>query len=162
MARFEEAIRRTLPYEGGYVNDADDPGGETNFGISKRQYPRLNIKTLARKDAIEIYRRDYWNPLYDQIQSLDIACELFDFGVNAGVDVAVMGLQRALRRIVAGPVMVDGVFGPRTLEMVNTSDPERLLLRFHIQMAIHYAKCAVRDPCKEKFLDNWMTRALEV
>lgn len=162
MALFELALAKTLVYEGGYINDPDDSGGETNFGISKRQYPNLAIKNLTRAKASVIYRQDYWFPLYDQIKSQDIADELFDFGVNAGVKTAVMALQRALKRIVAGPIVIDGKFGPRTLEMVNSADVERLLLRFHIQMAIHYAKSAVHDPHKEKFLTNWMTRALEV
>ena len=38
---FETAVNTTLQYEGGYVNDPNDPGGETNFGISKKAYPNL-------------------------------------------------------------------------------------------------------------------------
>ncbi|WP_425526518.1 glycosyl hydrolase 108 family protein [Xanthomonas oryzae] len=49
-----------LSHEGGYVNDPRDPGGETQWGISKRAYPELNIRALTRDQAIEIYRRDYW------------------------------------------------------------------------------------------------------
>ena len=44
--------------EGGYVNHPDDKGGETNFGISKRSYPTLNIRTLTRDDAMQINHRD--------------------------------------------------------------------------------------------------------
>ena len=33
---FEEAVEFTLFQEGGLVNDAEDPGGITNFGISLR------------------------------------------------------------------------------------------------------------------------------
>jgi len=52
---FEEIIEFTLKYEGGYVNDPDDPRGETNFGISKRTYPNVDIKNLAREEVMEIY-----------------------------------------------------------------------------------------------------------
>lgn len=59
--KFEEAVEFVLAYEGGYVNDPNDPGGETNFGISKRAYPNVDIKNLTREDVIDIYRRDYWD-----------------------------------------------------------------------------------------------------
>ena len=48
---FEEIIDNVLESEGGYVNDKDDPGGETNMGISKRAYPDLDIKNLTREEA---------------------------------------------------------------------------------------------------------------
>jgi lysozyme family protein len=44
---FDKAIEIILKHEGGYVNDPDDPGGETKFGITKRNYPTLNIKSLT-------------------------------------------------------------------------------------------------------------------
>ena len=37
---FDAAVSYVLKWEGGYSNDPDDPGGETNFGISKRAYTR--------------------------------------------------------------------------------------------------------------------------
>ena len=50
-------IVTSIGHEGGYINHPDDPGGETNFGISKKQFPKLDIKNLTRKDAKEIYKR---------------------------------------------------------------------------------------------------------
>jgi lysozyme family protein len=60
MENVDKAIEFTLSKEGGYVNDPVDPGGETNWGISKREFPELNIKTLTKAQAIEIYKRVYW------------------------------------------------------------------------------------------------------
>ena len=60
MDQFRIFIERLLSHEGGYVNDPRDPGGETQWGISKRSYPSVNIKALTREGAIEIYRRDFW------------------------------------------------------------------------------------------------------
>src|SRR5690606_2973445 len=58
---FLHAVEVVLEHEGGYVHDPHDPGGETKFGISKRQYPDLDIANLTREQAIEIYRRDWWD-----------------------------------------------------------------------------------------------------
>ena len=55
---YKEIISKVLEHEGGYVNDPKDLGGETNFGITKRWYPDLDIKNLTKEDAIEIYKKD--------------------------------------------------------------------------------------------------------
>ncbi|MEO5360769.1 MAG: peptidoglycan-binding protein [Nitrospirota bacterium] len=55
---FEKSVEFVLTAEGGYVNS--DPGGETNYGISKRAYPWLDIKNLGFAEAKEIYFNDYW------------------------------------------------------------------------------------------------------
>ena len=52
---FTEAVSVVFKHEGGYVNDRNDPGGETNMGISKRAYPDLDIKNLTQDDAAEIF-----------------------------------------------------------------------------------------------------------
>ena len=43
---FEEIIDKVIEHEGGYVNDPDDPGGETKYGIAKKSNPDVDIKTL--------------------------------------------------------------------------------------------------------------------
>ena len=58
--RFLVAVEVVLTHEGGYTNNPADPGGETNYGISKRSYPQLDIKALTREQAVEIYRQDWW------------------------------------------------------------------------------------------------------
>ena len=57
---FFEIVNHTLEEEGGYVNDSTDKGGETNFGISKRAYPDVDIFNLKEDEAIDIYWDDYW------------------------------------------------------------------------------------------------------
>ena len=75
---FEEIIDRVIESEGGYVNDPDDPGGETKYGISKRAYPEIVIKDLTIKQAKQIYYEDYWTPskadqLSDQLKEIYLA-----------------------------------------------------------------------------------------
>src|SRR6266700_2325053 len=54
------AVKVVLVDEGGYSNDPDDPGGETNYGIDKRSHPDVDIKNLTEAQAIDIYYTDYW------------------------------------------------------------------------------------------------------
>lgn len=102
---FDDAFDRLIGHEGGYVNDPDDPGGETKYGISKRSYPHLNIAALTREDARAIYRRDFWERINGDELHDGVAYQLFDFAVNSGVDTAVRYLQRAVG------VADDGVWG---------------------------------------------------
>lgn len=62
-AFFDKAIPTILRNEGGYVNNPTDPGGETNFGISKRSFPDVDIKNLTQEKAVAIYRSSFWGGL---------------------------------------------------------------------------------------------------
>jgi lysozyme family protein len=59
-AEFTYAVNEVLRSEGGLVNDPADPGGLTNYGISQRAYPGVDIAKLTKEEAIAIYYRDYW------------------------------------------------------------------------------------------------------
>src|ERR1044072_8557468 len=91
---FKSAVEIILAHEGGYSFDPRDPGGETNFGISKRQYPNLNIKDLTRERAKAIYFSDYWNKVRGDSLPFGVALVAFDYAVNAGVSTAIKALQR--------------------------------------------------------------------
>lgn len=79
------AIAFVLQWEGGYVNNPADPGGETRFGIAKRSHPNVDIANLTPAQAIEIYRAEYWTPIVGD--SLPAGVDLFalDTAVNCGV-----------------------------------------------------------------------------
>ena len=55
MTTFNEIIEKILEHEGGYVDDPLDAGGETNFGITKKFYPNVDIKNLTEEQAKKIY-----------------------------------------------------------------------------------------------------------
>lgn len=105
---YATAFERLMGAEGGYVNDPNDPGGETKWGISKRTYPSLNIAGLTREDARVIYQRDFWNRIHASELHDGVAFQTFDFAVNSGVDTAVRYLQRTVR------VVDDGNWGPKS------------------------------------------------
>src|SRR5688500_3822527 len=104
---FDTAFDRLIGHEGGYVNDPQDPGGETNWGISKRSYPNVDIKALTRDGAKAIYLADFWNPLADADPAIKF--QVFDFAVNGGLPVAIRKLQAAIG------VADDGHWGPQSM-----------------------------------------------
>lgn len=161
MADFTQAFIKTVGLEGGYVNDPVDPGGETNFGISKRQYPELDIKNLTLKDAETIYKRDYWDWLsLDQLKHQGVANELFDTGVNAGVLIAGEFIQEAMNLLVEdGYLVVDGVVGPITLNAVNKYSFTRALLKtLNGLQFMHYFGIVTDRPKMQKFFRGWLRR----
>lgn len=110
----DQGIRHVLRAEGGYVNNPKDPGGETNYGISKRAHPDVDIRNLTPDQAVDIYVREYWQPLgLNQIPA-PLAVLVFDMGVNAGPDRAVRLLQERV-----GGITVDGILGPMTAGAVT-------------------------------------------
>jgi len=116
---FEYAFDKTLRFEGGYVNDPDDPGGETRFGISKRSYPDVDIKALSEADAKDIYRRDYWDKLrLGEIYSTLISSEIFDTAVNMGRRNSIRIAQKALN-FLGDDLTEDGIIGAKTLIALN-------------------------------------------
>lgn len=122
---FDQAFERLIGHEGGYVNHPHDPGGETNFGISRRSYPTEDIANLTLERAKAIYLRDYWGPAGCDAVPDPIKFDVFDMAVNSGVTRAVKTLQEA-----AGEA-VDGVLGPLTLQAIQSMPGPRLIARFN-------------------------------
>ncbi len=149
---FEDAVSIILDLEKGYVNDPDDPGGETNFGISKRQYPGYNIKTLTRAEAIAIYHEDYWQPLKPLLLPDQIRLCMLDAAVNQGVTQAIKMLQTSVG---AAP---DGVLGPYTLSAVQKTTSFKVLDALLHTRLNHYS----RLPTWPKFGVGWMSRLLTI
>jgi lysozyme family protein len=102
-----------LHHEGGYVWNPSDPGGETKYGISKRAYPEIDIVSLTKEDAEEIYKRDYWDRIKGDDLPVGIACVVMDYAVNSGISRASKALQSA-----CGLADPDGIIGPHTLNIV--------------------------------------------
>lgn len=124
MNWFDQCFDKLIAHEGGYVNHASDPGGETNFGISKRSYPQVDIKNLTRDAAKQIYKRDYWDRAQCDKLPPTLAYLLFDAAVNSGIGQAIRFLQRAVG------VADDGVLGPLTLSIIQRLDAESICARF--------------------------------
>lgn len=123
--RFGAAVAQVLRHEGEYVDDSSDRGGVTRFGISAAAYPNLDIAGLTRTQAVEIYRRDYWERhRIDRIEHPVLAAKVFDVAVNVGPGRAIRWLQQAAN------APQDGYLGPLTAVAVNEAEPLALLGRF--------------------------------
>jgi len=113
-SNFHKAVRVILDIEGGYVNDKNDDGGETNMGITKKSYPHLDIKNITEAEAVAIYKTDFWDKVKGDALPYGIALQVFDMAVNAGVVPASKLLQRAVG------AKDDGIIGPMTLKAVKS------------------------------------------
>jgi lysozyme family protein len=128
---FSDAVEIIFEMEGGYSANPSDPGGETQWGISKRNYPDIDIKALTKDTARQIYLHDYWN--YCQCDNLPHGVDLmvFDMAVNQGPPTAVMLLQRTVG------AKADGIVGTETIRRANQM--ENFLQEFSAQRFMHYA-----------------------
>lgn len=122
MTLIEKWLIRILGAEGGYVNNPNDPGGETKWGISKRSYPLLDIKNLTIEDAVEIYKRDYLGKLKWREYHDGVAYQLLDLAVHSGVKRATKILQEAIH------VKPDGIIGPITISRINQISESDLIM----------------------------------
>ena len=123
MTAFDIAINRLLGNEGGYVANPNDPGGVTNWGISQRSYPSLDIAALTRDQAIAIYKSDFWDKIDGDAMPAGVGFQSLDFAVNSGIQTALRALQRAIG------VADDGVFGPVSLAALKAADPADTIMR---------------------------------
>lgn len=155
MANFNLAIEKTLAHEGGYVNDPDDAGGETNFGISKSSFPSEDIRNLTIDRAKHLYKVNFWDRiLAENITHQEIAEIIFDYAVNAGVQTAVMCAQLTVG------VKADGIFGNGTLAAVNDADVELFVALYKLEKVKHYTAIVKKNPKQIKFYVGWISRAI--
>lgn len=132
MSHFQRCIHHILAAEGGYVNDPNDPGKATKFGISKRSYPDFDIKHITESQAIALYERDFWRPIQGDDLPAGLDLLNLDHGINAGVGTAISILQG----LTGAPE--DGIMGPITLASITARDTESLITRFSAARLAYY------------------------
>jgi lysozyme family protein len=131
---FKEAFEIVIGHEGGYVNDPNDLGGETKFGISKRAFPNEDIKNLTLEKAKNLYKANYWDKCNCELLPEAIRYPLFDYAVNAGVRSACVDLQSLLG------VIADGVIGPKTIESCKKIKEKELAISLCCLRLSNYVK----------------------
>ena len=154
--------------EGVYSDDKADSGGQTIYGISRNNFPEAYQSVMnsysagkideAKQKAQAFYDKNFWNPLYEQINKPNVAFRLFDFGVNAGKKMAVRLIQETLNNNhFRGNLDEDGIIGNKTLLAINAADD--LLYEFYkARLQDYYYNIVLKNPVDEKFLIGWNNR----
>lgn len=168
--------------EGGFVNDPDDPGGATNFGVTINTLRRLgldldgdgvidtrDVRALSSAQAVDIFIEHYYRrPGIDRLPEA-LRASVFDMQVNAGGN-AVRILQRLLREM-GHTVDVDGVIGAQTVaaaEGAARAAPDHIADAYGIARRNYYLRLADTRPASRKFArtragdkGGWVRRAEE-
>ena len=157
MASFETYFPKLIQFEGGYVNNINDKGGRTKYGITEdewRQYgDGRDISMITVHDASNIAKKIYWNGIKgDLINNQSIADFLCDFAYNSGTGTAIKKLQTILG------VTVDLIIGPNTLAALNDGNQEGIfdsLKQSRIDFVYAIAK---NNPSRGIFLKGRLNR----
>lgn len=155
------ALKFTLLWEGGYVDDPNDFGGATNKGVTQDTYNtyRINNRLSTRgvdlitdAEVHDIYFSMYWKPSQANIMVLPLAIAHFDTAVNFGVGGAIEFLQEALG------ISADGIFGPGTQAALLANNNAHTAQKI-VQGRIDYRNQRVdSNPTQEVFLTGWLNR----
>ena len=182
MQSVQKIAEEIVAREGGYVNDPDDPGGATNFGVTIHTMRRLgldltgdgrigvaDVKALTRAQAVDIFIKHYFERPKIAGLPKELQASVFDMYVNAGGN-AVKILQRLLRDM-GFEVSVDGVLGPQSLDAARRAKraaPKHLADAYAIARRNYYFRLADRRPASRKFArtrsgqkGGWIKRAEE-
>jgi lysozyme family protein len=169
MASFDLFLPLLLKLEGGYVDDPDDPGGETNRGITMGTFRACsrellgiepisaNLKALSDRQAAIIYKARYWDRMKgDAFELQDLADIVCDFYVNAGPPAAPL-LQRVMNGMGA-KVTEDGVIGAASLAALKGLAQGEVYRRYKQGRITFYRKLVEEKPTLAKFLGKWLSR----
>lgn len=160
MDTWGTAITFVLKMEGGYSTDPNDPGGETNFGISKKAYPDLDIKNMTVEQAQDIYKNDFWQACDCDSLPAPFAIALFDTAVNQGTREAIRILQISLGGT-ANLVAVDGIMGDATITATHKADP-KVIKKFLAERMAAYARLMAAKQNLLVYAVNWSFRVISL
>lgn len=178
---FDTLVERLVAVEGGYVNDPADPGGETNWGVT-RAVARENgydgpMRAMTRDQAKAIYRAKYWaKPGLYLVAAVSphLAEELLDTGVNMGTGTAPIFLQRALNALNRrgrdySDIKVDGAIGPGTMTALKAFLKRRgaagetvLLKALNCLQGARYIAIAEGREESEDFVFGWLDNRVQL
>ena len=182
MPTVQQIAEAIVAREGGYVNDPDDPGGATKYGVTLATMRRLgldltgdgrigvaDVRALSRSQAVEIFITHYFRrPRIDSLPAV-LQASVFDMYVNAGAN-AVKILQRLLREM-GQTADVDGLIGPQTIAATAAAyraAPEYLADAYGVARRNYYYRLADARPASRKYArrrdgnkGGWILRAEE-
>lgn len=162
MSVFPPCERWTRHWEGGY----GVPDQPTNAGITQSDYdamryakglPNQSVRLISEAEITEFYQ-GRWTADLASIDSQALSIKLFDAQFLYGSGEGVKCVQRAVRPLVAGPIVVDGALGSATLGAVNIADAYVLMERFVAKLNALVVEIVLANPAKRVFVDGWTER----
>lgn len=161
--------------EGGYINDPNDPGGETNHGctvaVARADGYTGPMRSMTRERCRDILKRQYidkpgFMPIVEREPVL--AYEIIDTGVNAGPGRASVWFQASLNVFSRGgrdyaPIAVDGAVGPSTIRAFDALRSKRgpkracelMVKSADAYQAAHYQKLCSGSQALSSFCIGW-------
>ena len=174
MSSFTDAVAKVLEHEGGLSDHPADPGGITKYGISLRFLTSLgfpygdldqdgdidadDIRGLTKVQAIEIYKKQWWDRYQYWRLPDQVDWKTFDLAVNMGAKQAHKLLQRACMSC-EQYLAVDGIIGPNTLRAVNVVPWHCLFAALRSEAGGFYRSLVAIRPELKGFLRGWLNRA---
>lgn len=156
----EKMIDLIIEAEGGYVNDPNDRGGATKYGITQATLnmvtdsaggKRMKVRDLSLAMARSIYRDRYIAPCVTWNDAVTLL--IFDWGVNSGIATSIKGLQRILG------VSEDGIIGSITNKAIRKyASIDMLVARIVDARHCFYAGIVSRNPSQARFILGWARR----
>lgn len=165
MANVRELVPFILRWEGGYCNDPDDLGQETNKGVCFRTYklyksrkglpqPTIeDLKNITDEEFTAILKEMYWDACRaDRIESQSVANAIVDWAWNSGTITAVKEIQKVLG------VTVDGIIGNVTLSSINSIDAKIMFDLVQNTRIAYLERICISRPANKKFMRGWLNR----
>jgi len=180
MPNVNDIAQEILKAESGFVNDPDDPGGPTNYGVTLKTLKKLghdfnqdgrvdiaDLKQLSSTQTVQIFVQDYfYKPQIDQLPHM-LHAPVFDMYVNAGTHA--IKVLRCTLILFDMEITVDGVIGPITIAATQTAArraPDHLVDAYGIERVNYYLSLADARPNLRKFArtrrgnkGGWIKRA---
>lgn len=160
MADFAKYAPKLIRLEGGFVNHPEDKGGITNCGITLETFRSFfgqdkavkDLQGMSYKQWCHIMKDGYWDKVKgDKIENQSLAELMADWCVNSGLSAV-----RKMQEIIG--CKPDGIVGPITLSLINSSDAESLFERIWNARHQHYINIVKRNPSQKVFMNGWMNR----
>jgi hypothetical protein len=159
-------LRRLVAREGGYVDDPIDPGGCTNYGITRAGWEGVigrpitceQLRKLTPTAAVLFYER--WGQQYGIWQLLDLDFALAEIVMDSSV---LFGAGRVTKwmQLDLG-IEDDGIIGQDTIEAIKARGPRAVAKRVLSRRLHSHAYRVSRDTSQARFLVGWINRCTDL
>ena len=165
MPRFDDIMLTIFRWEGGFVDDPQDPGGATNMGITHKTLAQFRglasvtpqeVKDLTKDEAIAIYRANYWGAIRGDNLPQPLDFVVMDGAVNQGP----AGVTKLLQALVGAGQ--DGALGKKTLKAIKAFVERDGADKLAVELAEARKTRYEGHPSIARFRNGWRNRLNDV